>query len=109
MHAHRCMLIRYMPIHASKVHTGEIHAYEMHAYETHTHEMHAYEIHGTRPTRCMPILCTANASSSLGRIYLPGQPRLKFRGQSPGRESAFPGTRPPKVYGLSPRIGCLAV
>jgi hypothetical protein len=33
---------------------------------------------------------TGNTSSSLGRICLPGQPHLKFRGQTPGLEGAFP-------------------
>ena len=32
------------------------------------------------------IPCTGDTSSSLGRICLPGQPHLKFRGQPPGWE-----------------------
>jgi hypothetical protein len=38
---------------------------------------------GSFGSRLCTIPCTVDTSSSLGRICLPGQPHLKFRGQPP--------------------------
>jgi hypothetical protein len=65
VHAHNMHAVRY------------IHAYEMHVYEVRARKMHACEVYAHKMT---PIPCTVDTSSSLGRIYLPGQPHLKFRG-----------------------------
>jgi hypothetical protein len=51
----RCILVRYMPIHASKVHAGEIHAYEMHVLEMHGLEIQAYKVHAYE---MLPMRCT---------------------------------------------------
>ena len=56
----------------------ERHAYEMHAFEMSVYEMHAYPLHGqhlVQPWQNLPSRAT----------------HLKFRGQPPGLEGAFPG------------------